>query len=109
MKTITRGLEEEKQLRSQIYHALHGEIVDPVRRQVEESKHGSYFRSRMEGNSLRVEKGLMKSLYALFEDVRAETSNIPPCVYSVSYLSHRMGLPVRLFGIFAGAKGFPGK
>ena len=70
MKTITRGLEEEKQLRSQIYHALHGEIVDPVRRQVEESKHGSYFRSRMEGNSLRVEKGLMKSLYALFEDVK---------------------------------------
>ena len=70
MKTITRGLEEEKQLRSQIYHALHGEIVDPVRRQVEESMHGSYFRSRMEGNSLRVEKGLMKSLYALFEDVK---------------------------------------
>ena len=69
---ITRGLEEEMQLRDQIFGALHGDIVDPVRRQVEESQHGSYFRSRMEGNSLRVEKGLMKSLYNLFEEVKAK-------------------------------------
>ena len=60
------------QLRDQIFGALHGDIVDPVRRQVEESQHGSYFRSRMEGNSLRVEKGLMKSLYNLFEEVKAK-------------------------------------
>ena len=70
MNIITRGLEEEMQLRDQIFGALHGDIVDPVRRQVEESKHGSYFRSRMEGSSLRVEKGLMKGLYRLFEDVK---------------------------------------
>lgn len=70
IEIITRGLEEERQLRDQIFNALHGDMVDPVRRQVEESKHGSYFRSRMEGNSLRVEKGLMKNLYNLFEEVK---------------------------------------
>ena len=70
MNIITCGLEEEGRLREQIFGALHGDIVDPVRRQVEESKHGSYFRSRMEGSSLRVEKGLMKGLYKLFEDVK---------------------------------------
>ena len=70
MNSITCGLEEEMRLREQIFGALHGDIVDPVRRQVEESKHGSYFRSRMEGSSLRVEKGLMKGLYELFEDVK---------------------------------------
>ena len=70
MKIIKRGLEEERQLRNQIFNALHGDMVDPVRRQVEESRHGSYFRSRMEGNSLRVEKALMKNLFTLFEEVK---------------------------------------
>lgn len=70
IEIITRGLEEEAQLRNQIFNALHGDMVDPVRRQVEESKHGSYFRSRMEGDSLRVEKALMKNLYNLFEEVK---------------------------------------
>ena len=70
MKIIKRGLEEERQLRNQIFNALHGDMVDPVRRQVEESRHGSYFRSRMEGNSIRVEKALMKNLYTLFEEVK---------------------------------------
>lgn len=70
MDIITRGLEEEKKLRNQIFNTLHGEIVDPIRKQVESSTHSSCFRSRMEGNSLRVEKGLMKNLYTLFKDVK---------------------------------------
>lgn len=70
MSKLDPKLELEKQLGKQIYTALQGEIVEEVLRKTKTSSRDAYWRSSMEGHSLRVQKGLLPDIYELCQDVK---------------------------------------
>ncbi|MBP5687215.1 MAG: M48 family metalloprotease [Muribaculaceae bacterium] len=70
MSKLNPKLELEKQLGKQIYNALQGEIVEEVLRKTKTSSRDAYWRSSMEGHSLRVQKELLPDFYKLCQDVK---------------------------------------
>ena len=70
MSKLDPKLELEKQLGKQIYTALQGEIVEEVLRKTKISSRDAYWRSSMEGHSLRVQKELLPDIYKLCQDVK---------------------------------------
>ena len=60
----------EQKMRDNIYNALQGSAIDELIRLADSSDTGTYFRSVMEGHSLKVEKPLLDHLYTLFEEVK---------------------------------------
>ncbi|MBR5117494.1 MAG: M48 family metalloprotease [Muribaculaceae bacterium] len=70
MSKLNPKLELEKQLGKQIYTALQGEIVEEVLRKTKTSSRDAYWRSSMEGHSLRVQKELLPDFYKLCQDVK---------------------------------------
>lgn len=64
-------LELEHQLGEQIYNALQGNVVEEVLRQIKTSSSSdAYWRSNMEGHSLKVEKELLSDFYDLCHEVK---------------------------------------
>ena len=63
-------LELEKQLSAQIYKALQGDVVEEVLRKTRTSSSDAYWRSSMEGHSLKVQKDLLPDFYALCQEVK---------------------------------------
>ena len=63
-------LDFEKQIGEQIYNALQGSVVEEVLRTTKTSNNDTYWRSTMEGHSLKVEKDLLKDFYELCYDVK---------------------------------------
>lgn len=57
---FTPTIDMEKQLGEQIYNALQGSVVEEVLRKTKTSGNDTYWRSTMEGHSLKVEKELLK-------------------------------------------------
>ena len=70
MSKLDPKLDLEKQLGKQIYNALQGEIVEEVLRKTKTSSRDAYWRSSMEGHSLRVQKELLPDIYELCQDVK---------------------------------------
>ncbi len=72
MKTnwLDPSIELEKQLGVQIYNALQGSIVEDVLRKTRISSNDAYWRSNMEGHSLKVEKDLLSDIYDLCYEVK---------------------------------------
>lgn len=70
MSKLNPKLELEKQLGKQIYNALQGEIVEEVLRKTKTSSRDAYWRSSMEGHSLRVQKELLPDFYEVCQDVK---------------------------------------
>ena len=70
MSKLNPKLELEKQLSKQIYTALQGEIVEEVLRKTKTSSRDAYWRSSMEGHSLRVQKELLPDVYELCQQVK---------------------------------------
>lgn len=64
------SIEMEKQIGEQIYNALQGSVVEEVLRKTKTSNSEAYWRSTMEGHSLKVEKELLKDFYELCNDVK---------------------------------------
>ena len=64
------SIEMEKQIGEQIYNALQGSVVEEVLRKTRTSNNDSYWRSTMEGHSLKVEKELLNDFYELCHDVK---------------------------------------
>jgi len=60
----------ERQLAEQIYNALQGPVVEEVLRKIPDSSSDTYWRSNMEGHSLKVDKELLPDIYALCHDVK---------------------------------------
>lgn len=60
----------EQTIRSSIYDALQGETVEELFNIASDGESHNYFRSVMEGHSLKVEKPLLSHLYNLFEEVK---------------------------------------
>lgn len=67
---LTPTLDLERKLAEQIYKALQGPIVEEVLRKVPSSNSDAYWRSNMEGHSLKVEKELLKDIYELCHSVK---------------------------------------
>lgn len=70
MSKLNPALDLEKQLGKQIYNALQGEIVEEVLRKTRTSSRDAYWRSSMEGHSLKVQKELLPDFYDLCQDVK---------------------------------------
>ncbi len=64
------SLELEKQIGEQIYNALQGSVVEEVLRKINRSNSDAYWRSNMEGHSLKVEKELLSDVYDLCHEVQ---------------------------------------
>ncbi len=75
-KTSTRkiklnpAIKLEKQLSKQIYEALQGSVVEAVLRKIKTSSSDAYWRSSMEGHSLKVQEDLLPDFYALCQEVK---------------------------------------
>lgn len=67
---FTPTIDMEKQLGEQIYNALQGSVVEEVLRKTKTAGNDTYWRSTMEGHSLKVEKELLKDFYELCYDVK---------------------------------------
>lgn len=63
-------IELERQLAEQIYKALQGPIVEEVLKKLPTSSSDQYWRSNMEGHSLKVEKELLNDIYELCHSVK---------------------------------------
>ncbi|MBP5538206.1 MAG: M48 family metalloprotease [Bacteroidales bacterium] len=74
----------EQKMRENIYNALQGSAIDELIRLAESSDSGTYFRSVMEGHSLKVEKPLLDHLYGLFEEVKAALGYTDPIDFYVT-------------------------
>ena len=69
--SLPLSIELEKQIGEQIYNALQGEIVEDVLRELStNSNSDAYWRSNMEGHSLKVEKTLLPDFYQLCHEVK---------------------------------------
>lgn len=64
------SIEMEKQIGEQIYNALQGSVVEEVLNKTKVSNSETYWRSTMEGHSLKVEKELLSDFYELCNDVK---------------------------------------
>lgn len=63
-------LELERQIGEQIYNALQGSVVEEVLHKIKTSSSDAYWRSSMEGHSLKVEKELLPDFYNLCHEVK---------------------------------------
>jgi len=70
MYKLDPTIELERQLAEQIYKALQGPIVEEVLKKLPSSSSDQYWRSNMEGHSLKVEKDLLKDIYELCHSVK---------------------------------------
>lgn len=62
----------ERQVAIQIYNALQGPVVSEVLKQLDNSKSDAYWRSNMEGHSLKVAPELLPEVYELCTDVKRQ-------------------------------------
>ena len=64
------SIDLEKQIGEQIYNALQGSVVEEVLRKTKISSQDAYWRSTMEGHSLKVQEELLPEFYALCQEVK---------------------------------------
>lgn len=70
MKRFSPTIELEQQIGKQIYDALQGPVVEEVLRKTKVSNNDAYWRSSMEGHSLKVQPDLLPYFYDLCQDVK---------------------------------------
>ncbi len=70
MNDLSPTLDLEKRLGEQIYTALQGSVVEEVLRKTKTSSNDAYWRSSMEGHSLKVQKDLLPDFYDLCQSVK---------------------------------------
>lgn len=67
---LNPSIKLEKHLGKQIYEALQGSVVEAVLRKIKTSSSDAYWRSSMEGHSLKVQQDLLPDFYALCQEVK---------------------------------------
>lgn len=67
---LNPSMELKRSLSKQIYEALQGEVVEEVLSKIQISGNDAYWRSAMEGHSLKVEPDLLPDVYALCQEVK---------------------------------------
>ena len=72
MKKLNPTIKLEKQIGEQIYTALQGAVVEEVLRKTRTTSGDTYWRSSMEGHSLKVQKQLLPDFYNLCQEVKEQ-------------------------------------
>ena len=70
MPTFTPTLPLERELGKQIYQALQGPVVETILKTAKDGSGDDYWRSRMEGHCMKVDKEILPEFYALCQDVK---------------------------------------
>ena len=60
----------ERELGKQIYQALQGPVVETILKSAKDGSSDGYWRSRMEGHCMKVDKEILPDFYALCQDVK---------------------------------------
>ncbi|MBQ5408735.1 MAG: M48 family metalloprotease [Muribaculaceae bacterium] len=92
----------EKQIGEQIYNALQGSVVEEVLRKMKISSSDAYWRSSMEGHSLKVQQELLPGFYALCQDVKKKLGFDDPVDFYITGDSE-----VNAFSVAAEEEGKP--
>lgn len=92
----------EKQLSKQIYNALQGSVVEAVLKKIQTSSADTYWRSSMEGHSLKVQEDLLPDFYRLCHDVKKKLRFEDPVDFYITGDSS-----VNAFSVAAEGKGEP--
>jgi len=95
-------IEWEKQIGAQIYQALQGSVVEEVLRKTRLSNADAYWRSNMEGHSLKVEKELLPAFYDLCQEVKQKLDFSEPVDFYITGDS-----TVNAFSVAAEGEGEP--
>lgn len=74
----------EKELASQIYKALQGDVVRFVLKNAKDTSDDEYWRSRMEGHCMKADKALLGNFYKLCHDVKAALGFSDPVDFYVT-------------------------
>ena len=70
MPTFNPTLPLERELGKQIYQALQGPVVETILQSAKDGSGDDYWRSRMEGHCMKVDKEILPDFYALCQDVK---------------------------------------
>ena len=70
MKKLNPTIKLEKQIGEQIYDALQGQIVEEVLKKTKITTNDAYWRSSMEGHSLKVREHLLPDFHKLCQEVK---------------------------------------
>lgn len=92
----------EKELGKQIYEALQGKVVEAILESASENVSDDYWRSRMEGHCLKVDKDILPEFNALCQDVKKRLGFMEPVDFYVTGDSS-----INAFSVTAEKKGEP--
>ena len=70
MPSFNPTLPLERELGKQIYQALQGPVVETILKSAKDGSDDDYWRSRMEGHCMKVEKDILPDLYAMCQEVK---------------------------------------
>lgn len=70
MTAFNSTLPLERELGKQIYQALQGPVVETILKTAKDGSGDDYWRSRMEGHCMKVDKEILPDFYALCQDVK---------------------------------------
>ena len=70
MSTLNPTLPLERELGKQIYQALQGPVVETILKTAKDGSGDDYWRSRMEGHCMKVDKEILPEFYALCQEVK---------------------------------------
>jgi len=74
----------ERELGKQIYDALQGPVVEAILQSAQDGSADEYWRSRMEGHCMKVEKDILPEFYALCQDVKQKLGFSEPVDFYVT-------------------------
>ena len=81
---LNPSIELERQIGEQIYNALQGTVVEEVLKKIRMSGSDTYWRSNMEGHSLKVDKELLPDFQRLCHDVKAKLNFEEPVDFYIT-------------------------
>lgn len=102
MKQFEPSLPLERELQNQIYLALQGPVVESILKTAKDGSNDDYWRSRMEGHCMKVEKAILPKFFAMCEDVKKKLGFDEPVDFYVTGDSS-----LNAFSIAAENKGQP--
>ena len=84
MPTFNPTLPLERELGKQIYQALQGPVVETILKTAKDGSSDDYWRSRMEGHCMRVDKDILPEFYTLCQDVKKQLNFKEPVDFYVT-------------------------
>ena len=84
MSKLNPLLPLERELGKQIYQALQGPVVETILKTAKDDSWDDYWRSRMEGHCMKVEKDILPNFYKLCQEVKARLNFNEPVDFYVT-------------------------